>query len=74
MVLLSARKSNSRFTMMTVNEIFFEWDKIFPSFCVIFSFFRLQLFPLPVRLSAEILSLYGGFPSQSGFLDFVVSP
>ena len=38
-----------------------------------FHIFRSKLFPIAVRFSAEILSPYGGFPSQSGFLEFVVS-
>ena len=42
--------------------------------CIIFCFFRLKLFPIAMRFSAEILSPYGGFLSQSGFLDFVVIP
>ena len=56
--------------------------KVFPSFCVstkilidsfvIFCFLRLKLFPIAMRFSAEILSPYGGFPSQCGFLEFVV--
>ena len=65
----------SRFKMITM--------KFFPSFCVspeilidtfvIFCFFRLNLFPIAMRFSAEILSPHGGFPSQSGFLEFEVS-
>ena len=60
--------------MMTTNEILFNGPEVFASFCVIFCFFRLELFPDAMRFSAEILSPYGGFPSQSGFLEFVVSP
>ena len=54
--------------------------KFFQSFCVspkilldsfiIFGFIKLKLFPFAVRLSAEILSPYGEFPSKSRFLEF----
>ena len=54
MILLSARKLNSRFNMMTVN---LNGPKVFPSFCVIFWFFRSNLFPIAMRFSAEALSL-----------------
>ena len=73
MILLSARKLNSRFNMMTINEVSLNRPKIFPIFCVIFLFFRMKLFPLAVKFSAEILSPYGAFQSRSGFLEFVVS-
>ena len=71
MIFLSARKLNSRFNMM--NEVSLSRPKLFPIFCVIFLFFRSKLFPIAVRFSAEILSPHGGFPSQSGFLESVVS-
>ena len=73
MILHSARKLNSRFNMMTMNDVTLNGSKTFPSFCVIFWFFKSKLFPSAVRVSAETHSLYGGFPSQSGFLEFVVS-
>ena len=68
-----ARKLNSRLNMVTINEVWLNRPKLFPIFCVVFLFFRSKLFPTDVRFSAEILSPYGGFPSQSGFLEFVVS-
>ena len=74
MILLWARKLNSRFNMVTMNEVSLSRPKLFPSYWVIFWFFRSKLFPIAVRISLEILSLYGGFPSQSGFLEFIVSP
>ena len=58
------------------------WMKFFPSFCVspkilidsfVICFFRLKLFPIAMRLSAKILSPCVVVPSQSGFLEFVVS-
>ena len=68
-----AHKLSSRFNMMTIYEISLNSPKFFPSFCVIFWLFRSKLFFIVMRFSAEILSLYDGFPSQSGFLEFVVS-
>ena len=73
MILLLTRKLNSRFSMMTMNEILLNRPKVFPMFCVIFSFFSSQLFPVAERFSAEVLSPYGGFQSQNGFLEFAVS-
>ena len=64
---------NSRFNMVTINEITLNGQKVPVNSCVIFCFFKSKLFPLALRFSAEILSPYSGFPSQSGFLEFVVS-
>ena len=55
MILLSARKLNSRFNMMTINEVSLNRPKLFPIFSVIFLFFKSKLFPIAVRFSAEIL-------------------
>ena len=84
MILFSALHLNSRFDMMTISEISLNRPKVFPSFCMSpkilidslssFCFFSLKLFPIAMRFSTEIISPYGGFPSQSGFLEFVVSP
>ena len=60
--------------MMTINEIHLNRPTVLMDFFVIFCFFRLKLFPVALRFSAEILSPYGGIPSQSGSLEFVVSP
>ena len=38
-----------------------------------FRFFRIKLFPIAMRFSAETLPPYGGFPPHSGFSEFVVS-
>ena len=65
---------NPRFNMMTINEISLNRPEVFSSFRVIFCFLRLNLFPFAMRFSAELLSPCGGFPSQSGFLEFVASP
>ena len=70
MILLSARKLTSRFNMMTINEVSLNRSTLLPIFCVIFLFFKSKLFPIAVRFSAEILSPYGGFPSQSGSFGF----
>ena len=69
MILLSACDLNSRINMMTINEVSLNGPKVFPSFCVISWLLRSTLFPVAVRFSSP----YGGFPSQSGFLEFVVS-
>ena len=48
--------------------------KILVDSFVIFLFHYVEtLSPIAVRFSAEILSPYDGFPSQSGFLEFLVS-
>ena len=57
----------------TISELLREPKKNLIDSFVIFCLFRLKLFPIAVRLSTEILSLYGRFPSRSGFLEFVVS-
>ena len=64
---------NSRFNMMTINKVSLNRPKVFPIFSVIFLFFKSKLFPIALRHSAKSLSPYGEFPSQSGFLEFVVS-
>ena len=51
MILLSARKLNSWFKMMTVNEVSLNRLKLFPIFCVIFSFFKSKFF----HIGREIL-------------------
>ena len=72
MILFSARAIEhlGSIYMMTINvilpKLLCEPKNPYCSF-VIFCFFRL-------RFSAEILSPYGVVPSQSGFLEFVVSP
>ena len=63
---------NSRFNMMTINEISLNRLTVISGFCVIFGFYRLKLFHIASRFSAEALSSYRRFPSQSGFLEFVV--
>ena len=62
----------SLFNMRMINEVSLN-RQFLQIFCFTFLVFRSKLFPFAVRFSAEILSLYGGFPSQSGFLEFVVS-
>ena len=57
LILLSARKSDSRFDMTKTNEVSLNRPKVFPIFCVIFLFFKSKLFPIAVRFSAEVLSL-----------------
>ena len=54
MILLAARKLNSRFNMMTMNEVSLNGPKLLPIYCVFFLFFRSKLFPIAVRLSVEI--------------------
>ena len=55
------------------NRVSLNRPEVIQSFSVIFCFFKFKLFPIALRFSAEILSHYGVFPSQSGFLEFVVS-
>ena len=62
--------------MMTTNEILSELlrePKNPYGFLRHLLFLQSKLFPIAVRFSAEILSPYGELPSQSGFLEIVVS-
>ena len=73
MILLSARTIELSFQYEDDNSISSNRPKVILSFSVIFCFFKLKLSPIALRLSAEVLSHNGGFPSQSVFLEFVVS-
>ena len=48
---------NSRFNMMSINEISLSRPKVASDFFVIFGFFRFKLFPIASRFSAETVSL-----------------
>ena len=72
MILISHKKLNSRFNMMTIDEITLNGPKVLVNPCVIVWFFRLKLLPFTVRFSAEILPPYGRLPPRDGFLEFVV--
>ena len=65
---------NSRFDMMTVNQVSWNRPEVFLSFRVIFLF--LQVETLPCRLENLRWDSLSSrcVPSQSGFLEFVVSP
>ena len=65
---------NSRFIVMTINEVTFDWPEVFPGFGVICCFCGLRLSPIRlVKFFTENLSLFGLFQSWSGFSEFVIS-
>ena len=72
MILLSAHLIELSVHHDDDKKITLNGPKILVNSCVILCFFRSKLFSIAVRFSAEILSPYGGFPSQSVFLEFVV--
>ena len=76
MVFLSARKLN--FSVQydddkSLSELLREPKKSFLIPSSSFCFFKLKLFTIAMRVSAEIISPYGEILSQSGFLEFVLS-
>ena len=65
---------NSRFIVMTIDEVTLDRPKVGTGFCVICGFCRLRLSRFTLMFSAEFFAPHGWFPSWSGFSEFVVSP
>ena len=64
---------NSRFTVMTIDEVTLNRPEVFPGFSVIFWFSRLRPVQPALKFSTEIFTPYRLFPPWSGFSEFVVS-
>ena len=64
---------NSRFIVMTMDEVTLNRPEVGTGFSVIRWFCRLRLSRFALKFSAEIFAPYGLFPPQSGFSDIVVS-
>ena len=64
---------NSKFLVLTKDEVTLKRPKNFPGFSVTFLFCRFRLFRFALKLSTEIFAPYKLFPLLSGFSEFVVS-
>ena len=64
---------NSRFIVMTIDEVTLDRPEVGTGFSVICCLCRLRLSRFALTFCAEIFAPYGRFPPWSGFSEFVVS-
>ena len=64
---------NSRFVVMTIDEVTMDRREVGTGFSVICWFCRLRLSRFALKFSTEIFTPHGVLPPWSGFSKFVVS-